>query len=352
MNQNLEISYKENLIKKIIFVLVLSAILFLLISCGKSDADVASNSETIEAADDHIEINNIIDENKEPQVADDATINNANIRVVCYGDSMTEGTGGNGMTMPISLAEVSGAEVINYGGFGETTSCIAARQGGNPQYSNFDVTIPEDTEPVEVTFSGKYGYEMLLVFADAGINPCVFAGVKGNYFIDEEGNRFFKRLEKGEEVFAKEGTPLVTYAMQDKSDEDVLVLWTGNNEQPSNEDEVNMTIKQQHEIIDYSGSDKYIVISLTSYDMLPEIDLINQMFKEEYGEHYLDLRKYMLNDALSDAGIEATETDLRDIEMGNIPSSLRSDEVHGNSMFYKLAGERVYIKLKELGYLE
>lgn len=338
--------------KKVLYVFTLAVLSVTLISCAgkmneRETTEEISENVTEVAGDSNGEI-----EGPDSTESGEVSNKNSNIRVVCYGDSMTEGTGGNGMTMPIALAQISGAEVINYGGFGETTSCIAARQGGNPQYSNFDVTIPEDTTPVEVTFSGKYGYEMLLVFADAGINPCEFAGVKGKYFIDEEGNRFFQRSESGESVFAKEGTPLITYAMQDKSDEDVIVLWTGNNEQPSNEEEVNMTIKQQHEIIDYSGSDKYIVISLTSYDMLPEIDLINSMFKEEYGEHYLDLREYMLNDALSDAGIEATETDIEDIRIGNVPSSLRTDEVHGNSTFYKLAGEQVYKKLKELGYLE
>ena len=319
---------------------LLVCILFILPLC-------ACTNSIEDASETEIEVVTSNDDNNNTELTD-----NSNIRVVCYGDSMTEGTGGNGMTMPLALSEISGVNVINYGGFGETTSCIAARQGGNPQFSNFDVTIPAEKEPVEVTFSGKYGYEMLLVFADAGINPCEFAGVKGNYFIDEDGNRFFERLEKGEEVFAKEGTELITYAMQDKSPDDVIVLWTGNNEQPSNEEEINKTIKQQHEILDYSGSDKYIVISLTSYDMLPEIDLINEMFKKEYGEHYLDLRAYMLKDALKDAGIAATDEDKADIMKGNVPASLRTDEVHGNSCFYRLAGEQVYKKLKELNYLK
>ena len=38
---------------------------------------------------------------------------NSGKRVVCFGDSLTVGTGGEGTTMPDTIAKLSGAEVLN-----------------------------------------------------------------------------------------------------------------------------------------------------------------------------------------------------------------------------------------------
>jgi len=336
---------KKNSFAKLLLCFIM---IFAFSGCGDKREVVSNNSEQSDKNADF----------KEEIIVEDATdlveeaLKNEGKRVVCLGDSMTEGSGGNGMTMPLSLSEAAGVEVLNYGVFGETTSCIAARSGANKQYSNDTVTVPSDKTPVKVMFKGKYGFEMLLVFGDAGINPCFFGGIKGRYYIDDEGTRFFEREEEGEETELLEGTPLETFISQDKRKSDILVIWTGNNEQPETDEEIALTIAQQKEIIEDYGSDKYIVLSLTSYDMLPAIDKINEAFSKEYGEHYCDVRKYFLTDALKDAGITPTNEDLEDIKKGDVPKSLRSDEVHGTEVFYRLCGVKVYEKLKEMGYLE
>lgn len=280
------------------------------------------------------------------------TKDNSKKRIICWGDSMTEGTGGEEYTFPISLSEASGAEVINYGVFGETTKCIAAREGANPQFTTDEFIIPADCTPIEVTVSSEDGEWMeLLDFGDAGINPCTIGGIKGKWYRDDDLGRVFVRETPGEETVLPSGSPLVTFAMEDKRKDDIWVIWSGNNEQPETVDEVLKTIEWQKAMLKDAGVTEYIVVSLTSKAMLNEIDLINEMFKEEYGEHYFDLRSYALSDMLNDAGITPTEEDLKDIKEGNVPSSLRSDEVHGNDEFYRLAGIKIYEKLKDIGSL-
>ena len=280
---------------------------------------------------------------------------NSGKRVVCFGDSLTVGTGGEGTTMPDTIAKLSGAEVLNYGGYGESASCIAARQGGNPQYLVEDIVIPADTTPVRAQCSGKYGYEMLLVFADAGINNVMLNGIEGTYtMVDDE--RCFTRLTPGEEVKVPAGTQLFTHAMLDKRDDDILVIWAGSNNGIETEDQIPALIEQIDEMIEYQGNDTYVVVSLTSrHRRIPLVDKVNENLKNHFGEHYLDLRSYMVNEALSELNITPTKLDNQAIAAGDIPVSIRystdEEENHGNADFYRLAGEQIYKKLVELGYL-
>ena len=280
---------------------------------------------------------------------------NSGKRVVCFGDSLTVGTGGEGTTMPDTIAKLSGAEVINYGGYGESASCIAARQGGNPQYLVEDIVIPADTTPVRAQCSGKYGYEMLLVFADAGINNVMLNGIEGTYtMVDDE--RCFTRLTPGEEVKVPAGTQLFTHAMLDKRDDDILVIWAGSNNGIETEDQIPALVEQIDEMIEYQGNDTYVVVSLTSrHGRIPLVDKVNENLKNHFGEHYLDLRSYMVNEALSELNITPTKLDNQAIAAGDVPVSIRystdEEENHGNADFYRLAGEQIYKKLVELGYL-
>ena len=58
-----------------------------------------------------------------------------------------------------------------------------------------------------------------------------------------------------------------------------------------------------------------------------------------------------MENGLKDAGITASDQDAADMSQGEIPSSLRVDVVHGNSVFYRLLGNQVYEKFRELGYI-
>ena len=120
--------------------------------------------------------------------------------------------------------------------------------------------------------------------------------------------------------------------------DDLMIIWAGTNNRP-NTSTIQNVINNIDSMIGYSSNPDYVVIGLTSKDFMPDIELVNEILSEKYGEHFLDIRKYILENGLSDSGIVATTQDLEDIENGEIPISLRSDNVHLNSYGYTVVGE-------------
>lgn len=270
--------------------------------------------------------------------------------IVCWGDSLTYGEGGEGVTYPSVLAEKTGLTVFNYGVQGETAKQIAIRMGLY-QMTVSTFTIPEDTTPVEVNLFYQGEDPVMMRLGDAGMNPCEISGVKGELSYQEaDGKYYFTRLEAGKEVSVEEGAVVTMNAAGKTDSDDIIVLFAGSNDRPTKEDAANL-IAVEKEMIAYLGSEKYIVVGLTSQEMIPEVAAVNEELKEAFGEHFLDVRTYFLEHGLEDAGITPTEQDKADIAAGEIPSSLRVDIVHGTPDFYRILGEQLYEKMLADGYL-
>lgn len=69
-----------------------------------------------------------------------------------------------------------------------------------------------------------------------------------------------------------------------------------------------------------------------------------------FGSQVLDIRRYLIDSGLTDAGISPTAQDLTDIAGDTVPTSLRSDTIHLTNVAYALVGTRVYAKLQSLGW--
>lgn len=280
--------------------------------------------------------------------------------ITCWGDSLTAGAKGDGVNYPDVIGELSGAEVHNYGVGGETSLGIAARQGGLPMQVN-NITIPANDHVVigNLADSGIYSVTgamitPLLQGGDSSINPCTIAGVKGRLdwtgtsVTDEDGLYVFTRESEGEEVVIRAPQTIITSAMEDKT-EDILVIFIGENGGwVDNQDLINQIMG----MINYSACEgKFVVCGITSQSAGERATLESDM-EAAFGNKYLNLRKYLVEEGLSDAGITPTEQDLAHMEAGSVPGSLRSDLVHGNSFYYQLIGEKIFEKITELGYFE
>lgn len=275
-----------------------------------------------------------------------------NPNILCWGDSMTQG-------YPDFLKKDYGLRVLNWSSGGEKAEFIAMKQGGTPFYVA-PFTIPADKSEVKITLlddnfreidSGE-GFGFL---GNKGLSPSFIAGVKGNIKLSkEDGNYYFNRLDTAPytEVEITRPTRIVTTAMDKQNLNDIHLIFSG----PSNGykwDEYDQLIEAQKDMLDYMGSDKYIIISLTSWYYLPNVDKFNEGLAAHYGEKFLDFRSYLLTDeAFEAAGITKTEQDEADIAIGEIPTSFRSDKEHGNDKFNKLLAEQLYLKMIELGYIE
>lgn len=74
---------------------------------------------------------------------------------------------------------------------------------------------------------------------------------------------------------------------------------------------------------------------------------------EEYGDKYINLREYMSTDAMSDAGLTPSQSDISAMEGGNVPPSLLSEDLlHFNSDGYEIIGRLVFNRMEHLGYFD
>lgn len=132
-------------------------------------------------------------------------------------------------------------------------------------------------------------------------------------------------------------------------------------------------------MIFYSGCDKYIIIGDTDDPINSVDELVSERaqlnkkekkkeknkegnkvrdketswetaLRQEFGEHFINMRNYLIENGLDIAGLEKTKKDERQQRRGNISKQLRSDWTHFNSYGYYAKAVGVYQKGQELGY--
>lgn len=249
--------------------------------------------------------------------------------IVCWGDSLTVGAGGNGTSFPFVLKSLTGSiyEITNLGVGGENTSTIAGRQGGIPFIVD-KFTIPSDTSAVEISISGKDGSTVRPALQGTnGLNPCSIDGIEGNITY-ENSKYYFTRRVSGNSVEVAKGTEIITSGMDNYRDADILIIWTGQND-GANTSNISDIIEKQKKMIEYSGIDNYIIIGL-----LYAGDEVNNVMAEAYGEHFLDVRNALSTD-----------------DSDTVSEDYKSDSIHLNADGYTIVGTEVYNKMNLLGYI-
>lgn len=279
--------------------------------------------------------------------------------IVCWGDSMTAGAGGNGTSYPVALKNLlvaygSKAEVFNAGVGGETSVTITARQGGNPFIISVDEgVIPAAVEPIKVTIEPIDGQPArpLLQGVSVAHSLGILAGIEGSLALvkpnggitwDNANYYTFTRTKAGAEVAINRPAPFyLNYSKEHLGD--IHIIWIGQNG-PSTTRAISdaKAIIQRIEAL----SKRFIVISKPT-----STDADDSLFFAEFGVRFIPIRKYMIKYGLSDANIEPTAQDLTDISNGIVPTSLRSDAVHWTAQGYTILGNQIFKKLIELGWV-
>lgn len=352
--------------KKISLVLTIFLSLTIL-GCGKDippSAPTSGASSSTSVNTPTVELSQYTSENNEPTIPEVTTEydseenTNSNKRVVCWGTSLTEGSGGGGVSMPNTLERLSGATVLNYGGYAERTGCIASRSGASKLTLTEDVTIPSSNDvPVEIFFTSEFGgFSRLLNYTDSGLNPVTVCGISGNLSRangeNDDTHFYFTRLEPGDETSVSSDTPIIPFSVNDRRTDDICIFETGGNDDLATTEDILALIEKIDKMIAFSGSDKYLIISeLNSHERVPVSDEVNERFEDHYKKHFVNFREYLIKDAFTDLNMPPSEGDLEDISNYEIPRYFRSDDVHGNALYYFLFGQQVYKKCQELGYL-
>ena len=278
-------------------------------------------------------------------------------KILILGDSQTQRTG-----YPDKLiSDLQNNYIVNHFGMGGASSIdIAYLYNSMTLYAN-PFTIPAGTTPVEIVlysdYAGLIGENTAFgIQSLEGINPCEIAGVKGeistSYNPDYSNKKYyFTRLESGTETAVTRPAIIKTNASTIRNN--ILVVWLGTNDSytaTSPEELFNRISNAIGTIINRNESQKYIVMGLTSKYVYADYADVNTLLSRHFGYHFLDIADYILKYGLDDAGITPTSQDTQDIANGEMPSSLRADDVHFNSAGYNVIGDLLYKRGKTLGY--
>ena len=314
--------------------------------------------------------------------------------IVCWGDSLTTGSSGN-VSYPhtlqkyldvyisgiydlrYSLDSVEGLSmldwddykisipVVNMGAGRENTATILGRSGVIPFVVSEDFVIPAGIESVPMAIASEDGKLVTpLIAGDGGMNPVTIAGVQGTLTRNastQQRNQYiyqFTRLESGTEVSVEKGTKIIT-AVTDAYKDYIHIVWLGTYENIPNPDKLvsdTKTLLQRQNI----NSDRYLVIGPCAYNgnwttvSSHVMDSIDSAMLQAFGDQYINLRKYLMEDGLRDAKLTATPQDMQSISSGNVPNSFRSNASGAdlNGVAYELLGKLVYERMDRLGYFE
>ena len=280
--------------------------------------------------------------------------------IACWGDSLTFGAGGDGVTYPEILSQNIGENiaripVYNLGVGGESSKQIAARAGVEKIILAQDFEMPEETVPTEIQLVLEDGTPLnILRQGNAGVEEVSLMGVKGILTIEQKSitdadyKYYFTRSKKGESRKIAKGKELVPSGAYDYNSDISIVFMGTNGEWTSPED----LIDQYRKMIDHhyeKNKERYLVLGLTTGTKEDRTELENKM-EEAFGKRYVNLREYLSTYDLEKIGISPTLEDKEAMDVGEVPPSLKSDKVHMNKIGYQLIAEKVYERMMELSY--
>lgn len=146
---------------------------------------------------------------------------------------------------------------------------------------------------------------------------------------------------------------------------DVLIIEMGSN--GGWDDDYETLIDQYLTMLEFTNCEQYLILGDTDdpgtsfadtwQDPLPygatdEETMWEEALHEAFGEHFVNLRLYLVEHGLEVAGLEATPEDEEAAQTGCVSEQLRFDETHMNGYGYYVWAKAIYEHGIELGYWE
>jgi lysophospholipase L1-like esterase len=282
--------------------------------------------------------------------------------VNCWGDSLTAGVMGDGVTYPKTLQQIFSAQLIangnrtstpmvrNLGISGETSLEIACR-GGLKMHLRSAVLMNRPGHPETFEIATKDGRAVsILRLGDVGVNPVRINGITGRLNRVNNNNlyTFTPTYIKHQDTLAP-GSSVTTYAAAHYRSAIPIIFIGQNGGYQSNAD----LVRQQKAIIKHQigGRHQYLIIGLHTGTADQRADLEKQMQKT-YGKHYINLRAILSKNGLKIAKIKETSQDKQMMEKGMTPASLlAADGLHFNPKGYRTVAKIVYARMDALGMI-
>lgn len=297
--------------------------------------------------------------NEAKELANEALNGKSQTKIVCWGDSETQGVGATTSGGYVTLLKNQLSEdgynysVLNRGVSGDNLNNIMNRMGAVPIYIKPFTMLGRNGENVytpiqfyETPF-GKVNFAFPYDVT-AGVRPCYLNGVQygTSGVFKSDGNYRWIRTEDGEDIIFDK--PVLFTHDNQKLNDQITIIWGGTND-------LNMTIEEmilrQKAMIDYLKTDKFVIIGLVA-DIRHDVLIYNKALGKQWGRKFLDVQKYLVEYGLSDNGLTPTDDDNTKIESGLIPRQLMiNDELHFNEYGHIAIKNCLYAYLKNEGYI-
>ena len=309
--------------------------------------------------------------------------------IVCWGDSITLGSMGN-ISYPSILklyldtyfcdiydfrSTIPNADdyarlkwedykvdvpVVNMGADKESSYTVLGRCGAMPYVLKSDLKIPAGTEPVRINLVSQNGNSVQpLKGGDVGVNPVSIGGIEGTLSMQTDSyytNYYFTRSQPGDEVVLSRDT-VVHAAASDLYRDYIHVVCIGTYGRFNSADDL---VNQIRQILarQAQNPERYLVLGLctvngSSYDTFT-LDAMDKAMMQAFGNRFINVRKYLIEEGFADAGITPEKEDQGNIKANRVPPSFLAGgsgtELNGQA--YKLLGRLVYTTMENLGYFD
>lgn len=263
------------------------------------------------------------------------------------------------------ISEQLGSEytVVNGGVGGENSRNIVARMGGLRSILTNAVTIPAAGTEVQIGDVNNSGLQVLdvdgvyypLTWLRQGgshtLNPLTIEGIECNLrwtgatHNDPAGLYMLKRNSAATEDYTtKANTEVFVSSLKKYRRPRLLIAWIGQNSGYANNDAL---VKQYKALISIVQPEDFVVIGLHSGTAASRADL-EKLMTQEFGNRYINWRKYASERALRDMGITPTEADNTAMASGSCPPSLLTDAVHLTTAAGRQLGKLIIQTLKNI----
>ena len=271
-------------------------------------------------------------------------ISNKTTQICFWGDSLTAGAGGGGTTYPkICCDELGITDYLNCGVGGESANTISCRQGGNslilPPGKVNKYTLSQLTDifghPCNPLRQGN---------GSNSVNPITINGIKCEITISQtsitDSSATYTITGYNDELLAE--TPVKFNGCNYTSD--ITVIFVGQN---------GPGFDERLKIIDSMISkinEKYIVMGLSSGSK-ESMETQEEQMLSKYGVHFFNTRNMLSKYGINVMKITPTATDVEEMNVGKVPTSLRSDSIHLNAKGYTALGKLLAQKIRACGYI-
>ena len=275
-----------------------------------------------------------------------APLESAIDKLTMFGDSLTHAGGIAGRLQEL----LPGVQITNRGVSGQTASQIAGRQGAVKSL----ITVEGDKIPANgpVAVTSRSSAILAQTGYVARTEPGRLAGVNG-VLSNNAGSVLytFTRDEAGDAVDCPPNTPFYPEVGK-QARREAQIIWAGRNNPETG------VVPYVMEMTAYLSPayKRFLVISVTNTpsevrgtDRYKLITSINDELRYRLGERFVDLRRWLIDSALSEMGITPKPDDLEAVSGDAVPPSLTSDGVHFTASAQRAIAEFLHPKLVALG---